>query len=85
VPSDQTLRLELARSTRGMFNLIHHASRFNLDPAVGRVLTQVVMQKNRTRVITHGVPRQMVSGQRPDLGSKPIFTSRAMMRCTLGR
>jgi hypothetical protein len=26
VPPDETLRLELARTSRGMFNLIHHAS-----------------------------------------------------------
>ena len=30
VPPDETLRLELAR-TRGMFNLIHHASQFKAD------------------------------------------------------
>ena len=31
VPPDETLRLELARATRGMFNLIHHASQFKAD------------------------------------------------------
>jgi hypothetical protein len=31
VPPDEALRLELARSTRGMFNLIHHASQFKAD------------------------------------------------------
>lgn len=31
VPPEETLRLELARSTRGMFNLIHHASQFKAD------------------------------------------------------
>jgi hypothetical protein len=31
VPPDDTLRLELARSSRGMFNLIHHASHFKAD------------------------------------------------------
>lgn len=31
VPPDETLRLELSRSTRGMFNLIHHASQFKAD------------------------------------------------------
>jgi hypothetical protein len=31
VPPDATLRLELARDTRGMFNLIHHASQFKAD------------------------------------------------------
>jgi len=31
VPPDETLRLELARSSRGMFNLIHHVSRFKAD------------------------------------------------------
>ena len=31
VPPDETLRLELARSSRGMFNLIHHASQFKAD------------------------------------------------------
>jgi hypothetical protein len=31
VPPDETLRLELARDTRGMFNLIHHASQFKAD------------------------------------------------------
>lgn len=31
VPPDETLRLEIARSTRGMFNLIHHASQFKAD------------------------------------------------------
>ena len=31
VPPDETLRSELARETRGMFNLIHHASQFKAD------------------------------------------------------
>lgn len=31
VPPEETLRLELARSARGMFNLIHHASQFKAD------------------------------------------------------
>lgn len=31
VPPDETLRLELARSSRGMFNLIHLASQFKAD------------------------------------------------------
>ena len=31
VPPDETLRLQLARSSRGMFNLIHHASQFKAD------------------------------------------------------
>ena len=31
VPPDETLRIELARSSRGMFNLIHHASQFKAD------------------------------------------------------
>ena len=31
VPPDETLRLELARDARGMFNLIHHASQFKAD------------------------------------------------------
>jgi len=31
VPPDETLRLELARATRGMFNLIHHESQFKAD------------------------------------------------------
>lgn len=31
VPPDETLRLEIARSSRGMFNLIHHASQFKAD------------------------------------------------------
>jgi hypothetical protein len=31
VPPDETLRLELARDTRGMFNLIHHVSQFKAD------------------------------------------------------
>lgn len=31
VPPDETLRFELARETRGMFNLIHHASQFKAD------------------------------------------------------
>jgi len=31
VPPDETLRLELARSARGMFNLIHHPSQFKAD------------------------------------------------------
>jgi hypothetical protein len=31
VPPDETLRLELARGTRGMFNLIYHASQFKAD------------------------------------------------------
>lgn len=31
VPPDETLRLELARDSRGAFNLIHHASQFKAD------------------------------------------------------
>jgi hypothetical protein len=31
VPPDETLRVELSRSSRGMFNLIHHASQFKAD------------------------------------------------------
>ena len=31
VPPDETLRLELARDSRGMFNLIHRASQFKAD------------------------------------------------------
>jgi hypothetical protein len=31
VPPDETLRLELARGSRGMFNLIHHESQFKAD------------------------------------------------------
>jgi hypothetical protein len=31
VPPDETLRLEMRRDTRGMFNLIHHASQFKAD------------------------------------------------------
>jgi hypothetical protein len=31
VPPDETLRIELSRGTRGMFNLIHHASQFKAD------------------------------------------------------
>jgi hypothetical protein len=31
VPPDETLHLELARESRGMFNLIHHASQFKAD------------------------------------------------------
>ncbi len=31
VPPEETLRLELSRSSRGMFNLIHHASQFKAD------------------------------------------------------
>src|SRR6185295_11938403 len=31
VPPDETLRLELARSSRGMFNLIHLTSQFKAD------------------------------------------------------
>lgn len=31
VPPVETLRLELARSSRGMFNLVHHASQFKAD------------------------------------------------------
>ena len=31
VPPDETLRVELARESRGMFNLIHHASQFKAD------------------------------------------------------
>jgi hypothetical protein len=31
VPPDETLRLQLARGIRGMFNLIHHASQFKAD------------------------------------------------------
>jgi hypothetical protein len=31
VPPDETLRLALAQRTRGMFNLIHHASQFKAD------------------------------------------------------
>jgi hypothetical protein len=31
VPAEETLRIELAREARGMFNLIHHASQFKAD------------------------------------------------------
>jgi hypothetical protein len=31
VPPDETLRLALARDSRGMFNLIHHESQFKAD------------------------------------------------------
>jgi len=31
VPPDETLRIELSRGLRGMFNLIHHASHFKAD------------------------------------------------------
>jgi hypothetical protein len=31
VPPDETLRLEVARDSRGAFNLIHHASQFKAD------------------------------------------------------
>jgi hypothetical protein len=31
VPPEETLRLELSRSSRGMFNLIHHATQFKAD------------------------------------------------------
>jgi hypothetical protein len=31
VPPDETLRLELSRPSRGMFNLIHHATQFKAD------------------------------------------------------
>ena len=31
VPPDETLRLEMSRDTRGMFNLIHHESQFKAD------------------------------------------------------
>ena len=31
VPPDETMLLEIARDTRGMFNLIHHASQFKAD------------------------------------------------------
>ncbi len=35
VPPDETLRVELSRSLRGMFNLIHHASQFKADVYLG--------------------------------------------------
>jgi hypothetical protein len=31
VPPDEALRVELVRSSRGMFNVIHHASQFKAD------------------------------------------------------
>jgi len=31
VPPDEALRVELARSSRGMFNVIHHTSQFKAD------------------------------------------------------
>jgi len=31
VPPDETLRLQIARASRGMFNLIHHATQFKAD------------------------------------------------------
>ena len=31
VPPDETLRLQIARVARGMFNLIHHATQFKAD------------------------------------------------------
>jgi hypothetical protein len=35
VPPDETLRLQIARGTRGMFNLIHHRTQFKADVYLG--------------------------------------------------
>ena len=49
VPPDETLRLELARTSRGMFNLIHHATHFKADiyVAAGDPLHRWALERRR--------------------------------------
>ena len=57
VPADETLRLETARSTRGMFNLIHHASQFKADVYLAvRDSLHVWALANRRRISVAGSP-----------------------------
>jgi hypothetical protein len=55
VPPDETLRLEFARSSRGMFNLIHHASQFKADIYVaGRDPLHAWALEHRRRIDLEG-------------------------------
>jgi hypothetical protein len=55
VPPEETLRLELARTSRGMFNLIHHASSFKADVYLaGRDPLHAWALKNRRRIDLEG-------------------------------
>lgn len=55
VPPDETLRLELAREARGMFNLIHHATQFKADLYLaGRDPLHAWALKGRRRIALGG-------------------------------
>lgn len=55
VPPDETLRLELARSSRGLFNLIHHASHFKADMYIaGRDPLHAWALQHRRRIDLEG-------------------------------
>ena len=55
VPPEETLRLELARGMRGMFNLIHHDSQFKADIYLaGRDPLHAWALKHRRRIDLDG-------------------------------
>ena len=55
VPPEETLRLQLARGMRGMFNLIHHGSQFKADIYVaGRDPLHAWALKHRRRIDLDG-------------------------------
>jgi len=55
VPPDETLRLQIGRTSRGMFNLIHHATQFKADlyVAAGDPLHAWALE-NRRRIPLEG-------------------------------
>jgi hypothetical protein len=55
VPPDETVRLELARGARGMFNLIHHGSQFKADIYLaGNDPLHAWALEHRRRIDLHG-------------------------------
>lgn len=55
VPPDETLKLQLSRPSRGMFNLIHHASQFKADIYVaGRDALHAWALEHRRRIDLEG-------------------------------
>lgn len=54
VPPDETLRLQLARSSRGMFNLIHHASQFKADVYLAQDPLHAWALEHRRRIDLEG-------------------------------
>jgi hypothetical protein len=59
VPPEETLRLELARSSRGMFNLIHHASQFKADAAGAAGAVEPMPGGGVTRTLAGATLRQL--------------------------